>query len=556
MDLADGREHVGEFSTRLTFEAKKEEFDMWSNSVWGNTLNITLYTLTRSILDVGNKEMDSLHCKTADLSGLTSLECYANAKKNEVRSDLVVMQSNRQLLLTSLDISNIYRGYPLYYGTRLDYRLRMYPFQYLLSRTSGYLKHLLEESVPRALTKVGMGNMLSAYYSPDPYLHRAFNEDPYHKKSFSNMKNFFDKNKIKLAEQPLYFELLETEIGRILQTTSGKKKTALPLDIDQVGSAPTIIALATGNKILAEKCNLLGGPFTCIYSFLLGKARIFITENIDMEINTESNAFKLLTEERKAQKYALMCFFFNQQHLSRTDEWRMLYEEKFGISVPPADYELLTRFSVLYPEFMEYAFPKLTGQLNLLNEAMLLVINQGLPVKINTLDKCILSWDFDHTEELKKNYFNPVTGSHHYYKLRIKVKEGATKSSIRSRNSRHKRRFLPNLVHSLDASIMRMFIYRFHKQTGKKLNHLHDCVMLHPNDVNIFYDIVRDIYCSPFMETLVQDLVFSRMKSDTTGSVLEKIIEIEKEFVLNKGEIKLTPEVFDPKKCYRYEGAK
>lgn len=59
------------------------------------------------------------------------------------------------------------------------------------------------------------------------------------------------------------------------------------------------------------------------------------------------------------------------------------------------------------------------------------------------------------------------------------------------------------------------------------------------------------------MSTLIQDLVFSRMKSDTTGPVLERIIEVEKEFLSNKDDIILTSVVFDPKKCYsRYEGAK
>jgi len=46
------------------------------------------------------------------------------------------------------------------------------------------------------------------------------------------------------------------------------------------------------------------------------------------------------------------------------------------------------------------------------------------------------------------------------------------------------------------------------------------------------------------------------MKSATTGSVLRKIIELEEEFLSVKEKIKLTPQVFDPKKCYRYEGAK
>lgn len=129
-------------------------------------MNITLYKITKIILDLKNKEIDNLHSKTADLCGLTCLECYANAKKNEVRNDLLIMRSSRQLLLTSLDISRIYQGYPLYYGTKLDFRLRMYPYQYLMSRTSGYLKNLLQESVPRTVTKIGMANMLNAYYSP------------------------------------------------------------------------------------------------------------------------------------------------------------------------------------------------------------------------------------------------------------------------------------------------------------------------------------------------------------------------------------------------------
>ena len=88
------------------------------------------------------------------------------------------------------------------------------------------------------------------------------------------------------------------------------------------------------------------------------------------------------------------------------------------------------------------------------------------------------------------------------------------------------------------------------------MNHLHDCVMLHPNDVDIFYSIVTDIYCNPFMKTLAQDLVFSCMKNDTRGDVQRKIEKIEEEFIANMDNIELTPATFDPRKCYRYEGAK
>jgi hypothetical protein len=553
-DVDSKRDHVQEFTTRKEFDDKKSEFLSWSESVWGNTLNISMHRLTRSVIGLKKSKIKNVHSKVADLCGITHLECYANAKKNELRNELTEMKASRQLLLTSLDISSIYQDYPLYYGTRLDFRLRMYPLQYLMSRTSGYLKNLLQESVPRTVTTVGMSNMLDAYYSPFPDLYRKFNTTNLNKKTFSYMKKFFEVNKIDLSNIPLYFELLESEIHNILLGT-GKKKTALQLEIDQVGSGPTLIALVTGNKALAEKCNLLGGDFSCIYTFLLEKSHSFISEKLeDIEIDKESNAYRLLTEERKAQKYALMCFFYNEQHISRTKRWVSQYEEKYGTSVQDEEYKLLSKFSVKYSEFMEYVFPKLTKQLDLLNDALSIVVDQGLPVKIKTLDNCLISWDFDHVQEVKKNYFNPVSGRHDQFRLKMKIR--ANKVSQKSRKSKHKQSFRPNFIHSLDATIMRMFLYRFYEQTGKKLNHLHDCVMLHPNDVSIFYSIVTDIYCSSFMKTLAQDLVFSSMKSDTRGQVLDKLVEIEKEFISNMDKFELTTSTFNPRKCYRYEGAK
>ena len=82
--------------------------------------------------------------KMARICGITRMEYIANTTKNLKKFKLATAKSNRQILLTSLDISNLYKGYCLYYSTRLDFRLRMYPLEYLMSRTSGYLKNLLE----------------------------------------------------------------------------------------------------------------------------------------------------------------------------------------------------------------------------------------------------------------------------------------------------------------------------------------------------------------------------------------------------------------------------
>ena len=55
--------------------------------------------------------------------------------------------------------------------------------------------------------------------------------------------------------------------------------------------------------------------------------------------------------------------------------------------------------------------------------------------------------------------------------------------------------------------------------------------MMHPNDVDVFYDIVSEVYCRPVTKKLTSKLLFSRMKLDLKGDPLEKIIQLEKQFL-------------------------
>jgi len=50
--------------------------------------------------------------------------------------------------------------------------------------------------------------------------------------------------------------------------------------------------------------------------------------------------------------------------------------------------------------------------------------------------------------------------------------------------------------------------------------------MFHPNDVDTFYDIVSEVYCSLVMKTLAQDLFFSRIKKDLVGEPLDVVLEL------------------------------
>lgn len=125
--------------------------------------------------------------------------------------------------------------------------------------------------------------MLEAYYSP-------------HKKVLLNFKNslpmnndqmfsFFISNKVNIKDLPLYFELLKIEISDLFNKTGSGRKTALQLEIDQVGSGTTFVALLTGNKELAKRCNLLEGEFECIYTYLLKETIVFFEKIITSILN-------------------------------------------------------------------------------------------------------------------------------------------------------------------------------------------------------------------------------------------------------------------------------
>ena len=554
-NVDDTQKSTLEFPTKNEYYKTREFFEEWSDSAWSNLIDSTFYRTSKTLFRIKKKTKKDSNSKILKLCNIVFLESFANAAYNEVRADLIKKRSMRQLLLTSIQIGKLYEKYPLYYGTLLDFRLRMYPLQYLMSRTSGYLKNTLEESVPRKLNKEGWVNMLEAYYSPEPDLLNKFKL--LDSNEMSSLFKFFQTNKRNLIKQPLYFKMLESELNDLRISKKKGVYTSIQLEIDQVGSGPTLVALLVKNETLARKCNLLGGAFNCIYTFLLEETiKYFKSENnFELKIDViNSKAYKLLTSNRQSQKYALMCFFYNEQHKSRTERWVIQYEAEYGLDITQEEFELISAFSVKYADFMSSCFPGLNKQLRILNDAMLILVKQGLPVKLGTLDECILSWDFSNSIELKRNYYNPASGSHEQYKYYVNSNDPQKKSSTRV--NKHRLSFRPNFVHSIDSAIMRIFIQKFYKKTKKRLNHLHDCVMLHPNDVEHFYDIVSEVYCDEKMMTLAENLFFRKIKEDLTGEPLAKVEKLEKEFLENSDDFKITKNVFDPRKCYRYEGSK
>ena len=94
-------------------------------------------------------------------------ECHVASKKYEMQSKIQAMRTKRQIILTSSELCKVFEGFPLYFSTMVDYRFRMYPLEYLLSRTYVFMKHLLHKYTPRAITLKGLRNLLLAYFAPN-----------------------------------------------------------------------------------------------------------------------------------------------------------------------------------------------------------------------------------------------------------------------------------------------------------------------------------------------------------------------------------------------------
>ena len=167
-----------------------------------------------------------------------------------------------------------------------------------------------------------------------------------------------------------------------------------------------LVAILTGNRKLAKLCNMLPDKHYDIYASMGEACIAFINKQFkDKKILDDAeNALSFLHLNRKAHKSALMCYLYNQQHRGRYINLITEFKEDGTRDMSEADNAVLKYFAYNYESFIEDVFPLLNTQLSLLEEAMIYVIEQDSAVEINTLDKCILRYDYGHMVTEKRSF--------------------------------------------------------------------------------------------------------------------------------------------------------
>jgi hypothetical protein len=68
------------------------------------------------------------------------------------------------------------------------------------------------------------------------------------------------------------------------------------------------------------------------------------------------------------------------------------------------------------------------------------------------------------------------------------------------------------------------------KEHKSSVNHLHDCIILHPNELDSPYTVIKEVYSSPDIYNLIDNGVFDQIESVLSNQGKEKLKVLKEEF--------------------------
>lgn len=521
-----------------------------------NELNFTLPNL---------REIEGMSEKIDDSKNFS----IANSKiQNQISKDLEKKQSKIRFVNTRLKMAEVIKGLPLWFTNVYCARLRFYPKQYMISRTSGVLKHLIQDFAPLKLTNRGLLNLMKAYYDKDSLQKILFQEfvetvNYQNKKTFfKNAETFFKSHLIDFrnVKPAPYFVLLNAEIQEAFNT----KYTATPIEIDQKASGISLLAFVTKTKSLAEKCNIINYERNDVYQYCQLCFPKFYEDFIEKK---DLNVLGFFLNNRKIMKYTFMCYSYSQKSDGRfhdvfLDNWLEVYNVEPTMSEGQCLFEIANKFEI----FLEQLFTNLTKKVEILGKIIQFVAKKNSNISIKTIDGVVISYDFFKKVEKQRFVFNPYTKKelsiYHtpFGKRVVKIqnltdvgsKEFSEEIPIRDVKG-HVRRFLSFFIHSLDAGILRIISHKFYLKTGYIPNTIHDCFLIHPNFLDSLYDCIKEVYSDPRMFTLVDDLVFTQLKNQLSEEHWENFDLLVKEFQDLTDDFQSELGNFEPSNLYDFE---
>lgn len=123
-----------------------------------------------------------------------------------------------------------------------------------------------------------------------------------------------------------------------------------------------------------------------------------------------------------------------------------------------------------------------------------------LATKIETLDGSLISYNQFNVVVKSCNYYDPVAQKNRKFKSWTYEKYQA--------HDKLMSRFIPNIIHSLDGSTMRLLLKFFFNKTQYRSNHLHDSIQTHPNFLGSLYLVLNETYKKNLLDNVLEKVIF------------------------------------------------
>lgn len=491
-----------------------------------NINNFTRFFVDRLQLELSKKNQELVTpFQFRHVSNVSVTETKVISERTIIEQKKQDMSIRRKGGITRLTLSKILQDFPLYYTNTICNTTRVFAREYLLSRHIGCLKLLRGEYTP-IYTKIdGLIHMVRAYYLRDDEIYNKFQEfikEKQNKTRFKIEEFISDNTNLYIKEESVaHYMLLEQEIKQVIS----KQKTKYMIQIDQVASGLVFMSILFKNKELAIHSNVHSENGTQDpYSYAMSNIQEYYDQNID---NKNGKVLELCLKSRKLHKYALMCYSYKQSAYGRTQDFTDLWVRYYNKNLNTEEWKSLNEVSSKYADFINTLYPGLNTQIEILDRIIELVVRDCGKLSIRTLEGAIIEWYFNKTKREIRKSFNPHTLSPESYALYTPIsKDNKLVPDIQQ----FKTKFLSYLVHSLDAGVMRSIIRNMYRDHGYRIDHLHDCIMLHPTKVDAFYEVLNKVYSKPTIHDYMNTNVFDIFRSSISSEMHKEFDHMVAEF--------------------------
>jgi len=488
-----------------------------------------------------------------NILGCPTLQNKFYQEKIDIEEKLKVALTSLNFARSRLILADTLQTFSLFVTDSMCLRLRLYPTEFWISRTAGSLKYLTYDFTAKELTLKGHIYLLRAFYQGYPDLDSKFNqylrENSISKRRGKSLLNEFFLNNLpkqlpsknSLLYANLYIPLYEQCLNQPNQS-----KTSINVEIDQSASALVFLSFILRDETMAEISNALGGERSSPYDYIRNSFPAYYEKNAE-KFTFNKKAYDFVCNSEKLTKYAIMCFAYGQQPFGRFKDFSKRWNQEIGYMPNSAEQKFLNEFASSYTHFVDFVFPNSVKKLNLLNEIMTIMAKDASQHEIKTLTGEVLRWSFFKSASTTRRFYDVANSSYCSYKLNVVNKN----CEIDYRGM--KRRFLSYFIHSIDSSILRCIIVKMKNDHNVTINHLHDCILIHPNYVDTLFDVLSEVYQENNLYNVTENLLFSHIDPQLSPESAEEVAKLKSEFYSMCDNFEHRVPDFNPRNMYKFE---